>query len=248
MGRETSGVMRLDKYLSSSGLGTRSEVKKFIKNGLVTVDGGAPAGPEQKIGPDTAVCFRGEPVEQRTFSYYMFHKPAGCITARTKPGEQTVMDYFPAHIRGLSPVGRLDKDTEGLLLVTNDGALNHHLTSPARHVEKTYYAVMDQPVPSDAMESFLQGVDIGDEKPTSPAVLEILPEDTVPCGGKAHAMLTITEGRYHQVKRMFGAFGCKVLYLKRISLGPLTLGSLARGEYRALSGDEIAGLKQGGKR
>lgn len=242
MDRKKSGAVRLDKYLADLGLGTRSEVKKYIKSGLVTVDGAAAAGPEQKVGPETIVCFRGEQLAYRRFSYYMFHKPAGCVTARTDAREQTVMDYFPEHMRALSPVGRLDKDTEGLLLITDDGALNHHLTSPAHHMEKTYYAVLDQPLPADAKERFLQGIDIGDEKPAGSAVLELLPKE------ETHARLTITEGRYHQVKRMFGALGCKVLYLKRISIGTLTLGDLGRGAYRPLTEDEVAELKQGGRK
>lgn len=236
--------VRLDKYLANAGIGTRSEVKRYIKNGLVTVGGEAASGPEQKVGPDAAVCFRGERVEPCAFSYYLFHKPKGCVTARTDTRERTVMDYFPEGLRGLSPVGRLDRDTEGLLLVTDDGALNHHLTSPAHHIAKTYYAVLDCPVPAGAAELFRQGIGIGDEKPALSAELEVLPADTCPGIGAAHARLTVTEGRYHQVKRMFGAVGCGVLYLKRLTLGPLALGELAPGEYRALSEEEAAQLKQ----
>lgn len=255
MKKNEKSALRLDKYLANAGLGTRSEVKKYIKNGWVTVGEEAAAGPEQKIRPlSDAVYFRGEPVVCRSFSYYLFHKPAGCVTARSDSRERTVMDYFPEELRALSPVGRLDKDTEGLLLVTDDGALNHHLTSPAHSIAKTYYAVLDAPVPEDAGERFAQGVDIGDERPTKPAVLEVLPQSStaevfLPNGvsdAAAHARLTITEGRYHQVKRMFAAVGCKVLYLKRLSLGTLTLDKLAPGEYRALSEDEVAELKRGG--
>lgn len=242
--------MRLDKYLADSGIGTRSEVKKYIKNKWITVGGVTAERAEQKIGPaQDEVCFRGTPVAYEEFSYYMLHKPAGCVTACTDRREQTVMDLFPESIRqGLSPVGRLDKDTEGLLLVTNDGALNHHLTSPAHHMEKTYYAILDRAVPADAAERFAEGIDIGDEKPTRPARLEVLPND-LPMDaafsgeGTAHARLTISEGRYHQVKRMFAAVGCTVLYLKRLSMGGLTLGDLPRGGWRRLSAEEIDGLK-----
>lgn len=240
-GNEKS-ALRLDRYLANAGVGTRSEVKKYIKNGWVTVGERTAGDPGQKVNLlSDVVYFRGTPVVGRTFSYYLFHKPAGCVTARTDSRERTVMDYFPQDMQSLSPVGRLDKDTEGLLLVTDDGALNHHLTSPSHRIAKTYYAVLDAPVPEDAGERFAQGVDIEDEKPTGPAVLEVLPPDSAQA---AHARLTITEGRYHQVKRMFAAIGCRVLYLKRLSLGPLTLGNLAPGEYRALSEDEVAELRR----
>jgi 16S rRNA pseudouridine516 synthase len=143
------------------------------------------------------------------------------------------MDYFPASMREkFSPVGRLDRDTEGLLLVTNDGALNHRLTSPAHHVDKTYFARLDVPVPKEAVSLFAAGVDIGDDKPTLPAKLVLLPDER-------EAELTIREGRFHQVKRMFEAVGCNVVYLKRLSMGGLTLGALPKGEYRKLSPEEM---------
>jgi 16S rRNA pseudouridine516 synthase len=146
------------------------------------------------------------------------------------------MDYFPAAMRDrFSPVGRLDRDTEGLLLITDDGALNHRLTSPAHHVEKTYFARLDVPVPREAVELFASGVDIGDQKPTLPAQLTLLPDER-------EAELTIQEGRFHQVRRMFETVGCTVIYLKRLSMGSITLGDLPRGEYRKLSPEELAQL------
>jgi 16S rRNA pseudouridine516 synthase len=227
--------MRLDKYLADAGLGTRSEVKKWIKSGRITVNGSPAGQPEQKVDPSSdAVCADGEPVGYEEFSYYLFHKPAGCVTARFDAALPTVMDYFPASMREkFSPVGRLDKDTEGLLIVTNDGALNHRLTSPAHHVNKTYFARLDTPVPREAVSLFAAGVDIGDDKPTLPAQLVLLPDER-------EAELTIREGRFHQVKRMFEAVGCSVVYLKRLSMGGLTLGELPKGEYRKLSPEEIA--------
>jgi 16S rRNA pseudouridine516 synthase len=185
------------------------------------------------------VCVDGEAVGYVEFSYYLFHKPSGCVTARSDAALPTVMDYFPASMRAkLSPVGRLDRDTEGLLLITDDGALNHRLASPAHHAEKTYFARLDAPVPREAVALFAKGVDIGDDKPTLPAQLILLPDER-------EAELTIHEGRFHQVKRMFEAVGCNVIYLKRISMGGLSLGDLPRGEYRNLSPEEIALLQAG---
>ncbi|MCM1105774.1 MAG: rRNA pseudouridine synthase [Blautia sp.] len=246
-------MLRLDKFLADAGLGTRSEVKKYIKEQCVTVDGVPARQPQQRIDPGQAqVCFRGEPVVYEEFSYYLFHKPAGAVTARSDKRAAAVMDFFPEEKREkLSPVGRLDKDTEGLLLITDDGALLHHLTSPAHHVEKTYYVVLDSAVSGEAVEQFARGVEIGDARPTKPARLEILsmeePFDPAFAGeGGAHAKLTISEGRYHQVKRMFAAIGCEVLYLKRLSLGSLTLGNLKRGEYRRLTEAEVQALREAG--
>lgn len=246
-------MVRLDKFLADAGIGTRSESKKLIRGGKVTVDGETAGQPEQKIDPAAArVCVCGAPVVYQQTVSYLFHKPAGCVTARTDIS-RTVIDYFPEPERKkLSPVGRLDKDTEGLIIVTSDGALNHHLTSPARHVEKTYYAVLDREIPEEAVRQFAVGLDIGDEKPTRPANLVVLPEKEpfdaafpaeLSGEAKAHARLMITEGRYHQVKRMFAAVGCRVLYLKRLSIGQISLGDLPRGEYRRLTEDELEALK-----
>lgn len=230
--------MRLDKFLAQSGVGTRSEIKKEIKRKLVTVNGITAQKPELKIDTDSdTICYAGKQIIYEPFSYYLFYKPAGCVTARTDTKEKTVMDYFPESMRKtFFPVGRLDKDTEGLLLVTNDGNLNHRLSAPSYHVEKTYYAILDTPVPKEAREVFLNGVDIGDDKPTLPAKLTIL-------SSIDEAELTICEGRFHQVKRMFEAIGCRVCYLKRISFGNLTLAGLKKAAFRKLTEDEIAFLK-----
>ena len=175
------------------------------------------------------------------FEYYLFHKPAGCVSATQDNMHRTVMDYLSDTARGdLFPVGRLDLDTEGLLLITNDGALAHALLSPSRHVAKTYYARVQGVVDETDVNLFKNGVDIGEEKPVRPADLVIL-------GCKADVSeitLTITEGKFHQVKRMFEAVGKKVLYLKRISMGPLVLPEdLAPGAYRKLTAEELAALK-----
>lgn len=240
-------MMRIDKYLADCGIGTRSEVKKYIKAKQITVNGEVVGKPEQKIDENVdVVCFKGQPITYEKYVYYLFHKPAGCVTAKQDNVHKTVMEYFPEEIRAkdISPVGRLDLDTEGLLLFTNDGALTHHLLSPTHHIPKTYYAVLDKEVPLSAVELFKEGVDIGDDKMTLPAELVVLPE-TVDSDGKMvySAELTIHEGRFHQVKRMFEAVGCTVIYLKRLSMGSLELGDLPKGEYRKLTMEEIEELK-----
>lgn len=236
--------MRLDKFLVACGEGSRSEVKKLIKKKLVTINGIPAEGPEQKVDEQAdIVCLSERKLCYAEYHYYLFHKPKGCITATQDREQKTVMDFFPEKMRrGLAPVGRLDRDTEGLLLITDDGALAHHLLSPSHHVPKTYYAVLDKPVPKEAVVKFAEGVDIGDQKRTLPAKLTILP-------GKGQtsevyaAELTITEGRYHQVKRMFAAVGCEVTELKRLTMGTLSLGQLPIGEYRELTELEVFDLR-----
>jgi 16S rRNA pseudouridine516 synthase len=240
-------MIRLDKFLADADYGTRSEVKKQLKSGIVSVNGAVCKKPEEKIDPACdVVTVAGNEVVYEAFSYYLFYKPAGCVTAKTDALHKTVMDYFPETVRkNCSPVGRLDKDTEGVLLITDDGGLNHHLMSPAHHVKKTYYAVLDREVPVSAIQQFAEGVDIGDEKKTLPAELEILPKQMQDTTNPVyHANLTISEGRFHQVKRMFETVGCHVVYLKRLSLGNLSLGELNPGEYRRLSEAEVTDLRK----
>ena len=232
-------MMRIDKYLADCGIGTRSEVKKYIKAKQITVNGEVVSKPEQKIDENNdVVCFKGEPISYEKYVYYLFHKPAGCVTAKQDNVHKTVMEYFPEeiHAKDIAPVGRLDLDTEGLLLFTNDGLLTHHLLSPTHHIPKTYYAVLDKEVPESAVELFKNGVDIGDDKLTLPAELVILSAKEVE--------LTIHEGRFHQVKRMFEAVGCTVTYLKRLSMGSLTLGDIEKGEYRKLTEEEVEILQK----
>ena len=240
-------MIRLDKFLADAGYGTRSEVKKQLKSGIVSMNGTVCKKPEEKIDPARdVVTVSGKEVVYEAFSYYLFYKPAGCVTAKSDALHKTVMDYFPEIVRkSCSPVGRLDKDTEGLLLITNDGELNHHLMSPVHHVKKTYYAVLDGEVPVSAIQQFAEGVDIGDDKKTLPAELEILPKQMQDTANPVyHANLTISEGRFHQVKRMFETLGCHVVYLKRLSLGNLSLGELNPGEYRRLSEAEVVDLRK----
>ena len=232
-------MMRIDKYLADCGLGTRSEVKKYIKANQITVNGEVVVKPEQKIDENVdEVCFKSQLICYEKYVYYLLHKPAGCVTAKQDNVHKTVMEYFPEDIRAkdIAPVGRLDLDTEGLLLFTNDGPLTHHLLSPTHHIPKTYYAILDKEVPANAVEQFKEGVDIGDDKPTLPAELVVLSEK--------EAELTIHEGRFHQVKRMFEAVGCTVTYLKRLSMGALTLGDLQKGEYRKLTEEEVQALQK----
>jgi len=234
--------VRLDKYLAEMGAGTRSEVKKLVRAGRVTINGAVAEKPEQKVDPETdTVCLDGEALLYVAYEYYLFHKPAGCVSATEDKIHKTVMDYLTDTLRDdLFPVGRLDIDTEGLLLITNDGALAHELLSPAHHVKKTYYARVAGRVTEEDARLFQQGVDIGEEKLTKPAELVILTS-----GEESEIELTITEGKFHQVKRMFQAVGKEVVYLKRLSMGPLTLPeTLLPGEYRALTQEELMLLQK----
>ena len=198
--------------------------------------------PEEKIDETKdVVAYQGKVLAYQQFEYYMFHKPAGCVTAVSDAQHKTVMDYMKDLTRkDLNPVGRLDIDTEGLLLITNDGMLSHELLSPAKHVPKTYFAKVEGVVTAEDVNLFAEGVDIGEKHLTKPADLKILVSDTV-----SEIELTISEGKFHQVKRMFEAVGKKVVYLKRISMGSLALDeNLAPGEYRPLTDNEIDQLRR----
>lgn len=244
-------TVRLDKFLADAGAGTRSEVKKLIQKGQVQVNGETARRPEQKVQPDTdQVSLLGEMLgAQEEFVYYLLHKPAGCVSATEDQREKTVMEYIPSKRKGLFPVGRLDKDTEGLLLITDDGALAHELLSPKKHVEKTYFAKVSGIVTEEDVRKIEQGVDIGEEKLTLPASLKILRTvDDQEEGPYSEIHLTICEGKFHQVKRMMEAVGKKVLYLKRISMGPLVLPEdLEKGQCRPLTKEEVISLKETGK-
>lgn len=229
-------AVRLDKFLADAGKGTRSEVKKFIQKGQVQVNGAPAKKPELKVDPEKdTVILSGETVGVAPeFVYYLLNKPAGCVSATEDRNDRTVMEYVPSDRKGLFPVGRLDKDTEGLLLITNDGELAHRLLSPKKHVDKTYYAKVQGIVTQEDVRKFAEGVDIHEKKLTAPAVLEV-----VKSGEVSEILLTICEGKFHQVKRMFEAVGKKVIYLKRLSMGPLQLDeTLMPGEYRELTEKE----------
>ena len=234
-------MMRLDKYLCETGFGTRSQVKDLLKKGQVMVNGEVVKKPELKINETTdQILCQGKKASYQKNIYLMLHKPAGVVSATEDNREKTVLDLVRPEDRknGLFPVGRLDKDTEGLLLLTDDGELAHWLLSPKKHVDKTYYAKIDGQVTEEHVKQFREGLDIGDEKKTLPAVLTILLSGPV-----SEIEVTIHEGRFHQIKRMFEAVGCKVTYLKRLSMGSLVLDeTLPPEEYRPLTESELEGL------
>lgn len=241
-------MIRLDKFLADAGAGTRSEVKKMIQKGQVQINGAVAKKPELKVDGDSdVVTLNGEVIGSLPeFEYYLLHKPGGCVSATEDNYDETVMKYVPSNRKGLFPVGRLDKDTEGLLLITNDGMLAHELLSPKKHVDKTYFARVEGVVDEKDVEAMKNGVDIGEDKLTLPAELVIqsvnLEEET------SEILLTIHEGKFHQVKRMMEAVGKKVMYLKRLSMGPLTLpDDLEKGKCRPLTATEIEALKKKAK-
>lgn len=233
-------MIRLDKYLADMGIGTRTEVKKLIRQGKVKVDDVVVKSPEQKLDIETQKVYcNGNEVGYERFEYYMLNKPAGYVSATTDTKDKTVLDLITDKKRkDLFPVGRLDKDTEGLLLITNDGELAHRLLAPKKHVDKLYYAKVEGVVTEDDVKAFAEGVSIGEGEITRPAMLDILRSDEI-----SEIYLTIQEGKFHQVKRMFEAVGKKVIYLKRLSMGTLKLDeSLKLGEYRALTEEELKHL------
>lgn len=229
---------RLDKLLAGTGKWSRREVKALVRQGLVRVDGRLAASAEDKLDPAaTVVTVAGETISLCRFTYVMLHKPAGVLTATEDRKQPTVLDLLPPELRriGLAPVGRLDKDTEGLLLLTNDGELAHRLLSPKYHVDKRYLARVDGELSAADAEAFARGMTLGDGLECLPAGLEVLPDRV--------CIVTLREGKFHQVKRMLAARGAPVLYLKRLSMGPLTLDdSLAAGAYRLLRAEEILAL------
>lgn len=236
-------MIRLDKYLADMSIGTRQEVKKYIRQGRVKINEDIIKKPEYKIREDEdKITFDGAPVAYETFEYYMLNKPAGVISATEDKRDKTVLDLIKEKKRkDLFPVGRLDKDTEGLLLITNDGALAHRLLSPKKHVDKCYYAKISGGVTEDDVRVFKERINIGtQEEPewTMPAELKILEKGTV-----SRIRLTIREGKFHQVKRMFLAVGKEVVYLKRERMGALVLDEeLAPGEYRKLTDSELKSI------
>lgn len=235
--------MRLDKYLADAGVGTRANVKKYIKKGMVTVDQKTVTDPGEKVDENSAEVFlNGKRVEYHSYEYFMLNKPQGIITASTDKNAKTVVDLIDVQKRrDLFPVGRLDKDTEGLLLITNDGVMASRLLKPGRHVDKLYFARIDGEVSEKEIELFREGVDIGDDTLTKPAKLCILNVND----GISEIEITITEGRYHQIKRMFEAVGMEVIFLKRLSMGPLKLDAeLEPGEFRPLSEEELSVLQE----
>ena len=244
-------MVRIDHFLAEAGCGTRSEVKKLIRAGRVMADGALIKDPGFKTDPEQSrITLDGREVRQRGFTYFMMNKCRDTVSATKDRDKKTVIDLlkeqYPdlpaAIVSDLFPVGRLDIDTEGLLLLTDDGDLAHRLLSPGKHVDKQYEALVDGQVSEEIIACFRDGLDIGDDKKTREADLQVLDYDeTVPC---TRTLVTIHEGRFHQVKRMFQAVGLHVLALKRLSMGPLKLDpSLESGKSRPLKDEEIRMLQ-----
>ena len=229
--------MRIDKYLADMNIGTRSEVKELIRKKLVTVNDSVVTDSGLQVGDSDRVAVRGVPLEYEEFRYFMLNKPAGVVSATEDNYDKTVLDLLQGeNTKGLFPVGRLDKDTEGLLLITNDGDMAHRMLSPKKHVEKCYYVELEYPITKEDIKELAEGVDIGDDELTKPARISAITTTSI--------YLTITEGRFHQVKRMMKAVNNEVTYLKRVSFGPLELDKeLALGAYRRLEDDEILMLQ-----
>ena len=247
---DNTGV-RINKFLSEAGVCSRREADRQIEAGNVTIDGKI-AQMGDRVSEGQQVCFQGVPVKkEEEMILIALNKPAGIVCTAEKREKNNVIDYLN-YPKRIYPVGRLDKDTEGLLLITDDGALAHELLSPKKHVDKTYYAVTDGCVTKEDVQRFAEGLEIGEKNPTMPAKLEILRTRKVeeteleqyPSGWSSEIQLTIKEGKFHQVKRMTEAVGKKVVYLKRISMGVLTLpDDLKKGECRQLTAEEEKKLK-----
>ena len=230
---------RLDKFLCDSGVGTRSQVKAILKSGRVTVDGRPEKDSSKKIDPNTQViCLDGEVLGGKRRAVVMLNKPAGYVTATEDPVEKTVMELLPEEWKhlDLKPVGRLDKATEGLLLFTNDGDLLHRLISPKKEVPKIYYARHEGQAAEEDVRAFAQGLNLRDGSVCLPAKLEPL--------GPGESLITVCEGKYHQVRRMMASRNMTVLYLERRQEGGLTLGDLPRGGVRELTEAEIRELEK----
>ena len=234
--------MRLDKFLAEVGLGSRKEVKQLIKKGQIKVNQQTEKSDKKQIDPEKdQIEYQGEILHYQEFYYYLLHKPAGVVSATEDKHDQTVMDLFsPTDCRSdLFPVGRLDKDTEGLLLITNDGKLAHELLSPKKHVEKEYFAEVQGVMTAEDQQRFVDGI-LLDGEMTLPA--ELLIDEATENNSKVRIILH--EGKFHQVKRMVKACGKEVTYLKRIRMGKLTLPQeLLKGNYRPLTEVELKGLK-----
>lgn len=271
---------RLDKLLVQEGFGSRSEIGKAIRKGRATVNGVIVKDPGLRVSQEDQVLFDQKPVFQKNYVYYMLNKPAGVVSATEDSREKTVLDLLrnpaggvtadrkssedassvspaePVHRRGLFPVGRLDKDTEGLLLITDDGQLAHRLLAPGKHVDKVYFALVSGRVTEEDIRAFAEGLTIDEEFKAMPAQLRtdpgqdrawaaLIPTEfgdylSAEITQYSQTLVTIREGKYHQIKRMFAARGKEVLYLKRLAMGPLCLdASLAAGQYRPLEQEEI---------
>ena len=230
--------MRLDKLLSECGVASRKEIRQLIRSGRVSVDGAAAASPEMKLDPYKAlVCLDGTKIEYAKYHYYMMNKPAGVLSATDDGRQKTVLDLVTPEMRkiGLFPVGRLDKDTTGLLLLTNDGDFAHRVISPKSGIVKVYHARTEVPVDEADVAAFAEGLTLGDGTKCLPAGLKLLPDGS--------CLVEVMEGKYHQVKRMLSSRGKPVTELKRLSIGGLKLDkALLPGSFRALEENELCSV------
>ena len=232
---------RLDKLLASTGRWSRKEVKELVRQGRVTARGQSVLKPEEKFELNDEIRVDGQPVSCQKFTYLMMNKPGGLLSATEDKRQRTVLDLLPEQYQrqGLFPVGRLDKDTEGLLLLTNDGELAHRLLAPKSHVDKVYLARVDGRVDEEDVQAFRQGLTLGDG-------LECMPAGLEPLGDGSSCLVTLREGKFHQVKRMLAYRGKPVEYLKRLSMGSIQLDeSLEDGQWRELTAEEVRGLQEG---
>ncbi|NMM55033.1 pseudouridine synthase [Paenibacillus aquistagni] len=240
-------TMRVDKLLSHMGCGTRSEIKKWTKAGLIQVNGAVIKDSGKQVHPEQdEIRLDGELIRYREFIYVMLNKPPGVVSATEDRHDPTVVELLADELQAFEPfpVGRLDKDTEGLLLLSNDGKLAHELLAPKKHVPKTYYAKVQGRVDDADIRAFEAGVTLDDGYVTKPAHLTITSVEEGALLTTSHIELTISEGKFHQVKRMFEAVGKKVTYLKRLSMGALVLDeALSLGEWRELTDEELHALK-----
>ena len=226
--------MRLDKYLADMKIGTRSQVKELIKKGHININGQVVKKSDYKVESSDIIKYDNEQVDYVEYEYIILNKPQGYLSATEDNYDKTIMELIDSKRKDLVPVGRLDKDSEGLILITNDGQLNHKLLDPKNHVDKKYYVEVDTKLVDNAEDLFKEPMDLGDFI-TKPAKFEKIDD--------YHAYLTISEGKFHQVKRMFSKIGSEVIYLKRISFKNLVLGDLKIGEYRYLTDEELEILK-----
>jgi len=231
-------IVRVDKILSELGFGSRQEIKKYVKAGKIRINDNIVKKPEEKLNSEKdKLYFEGKEVEVEEFETFILYKPAGYVCATKDNVHKTVMELIDSKRKNVVPVGRLDLDTEGILILTNDGSLNHRLVSPSSHVDKTYYAVFEGKLNENAVEMTKNGLDIGEGEVSKPAKLEIISDSEI--------LLTIHEGKFHQVKRMVKALGGEVTYLKRVAFGGLRLDDLKlnKGESRKITEIEMEMLK-----
>lgn len=237
-------MMRIDKYLANMNVGSRSEVHKMIKQGMVTINGKKVKASKEKVNEADEVLVDGEKITYQKYHYFLLNKPKGVLSATEDRSQKTVIDLLDKkdQYQGIAPVGRLDKDTTGLLMLTNDGQLTHELLAPKKHVDKIYRALIAGMPDEETVKIFANGMTLGDGTKLKPAELRILSTDEE--NEQAKIEINIREGKYHQIKRMFGACGMKVLELERLQMGNLKLDkNLKRGQYRELSLAEVENIR-----